>query len=161
MAYKIINLYFERLIDFSLFQIDLLENYNFDFDREEFLDIYTDDNIWQEDLSQLKALWRLETKNDLLISLLSDSVNEDPKIDIIKRYKNRIRRINQQKEEDIFSLAVNILSNQFDPHSSYLSPRSAEDFDMNMSLKLSGIGALLGVEDAYTKVISLVPGGPS
>ena len=104
---------------------------------QEFLDIHTDDNIWQEDLSQLKALWRLETKNDLLVSLLSDSVNEDPKIDIIKRYKNRIRRINQQKEEDIFSLAVNILSNQFDPHSSYLSPRSAEDFDMNMSLKLS------------------------
>ena len=161
LAYKIINLYFERLIDFSSFQIDLLENYNFDFDREEFLDIYTDDNIWQEDLSQLKALWRLETKNDLLVSMLSDSVNEDPKIDIIKRYKNRIRRINQQKEEDIFSLAVNILSNQFDPHSSYLSPRSAEDFDMNMSLKLSGIGALLGVEDDYTKVISLVPGGPS
>ena len=123
--------------------------------------IYTDDNIWQEDLSQLKALWRLETKNDLLVSMLSDSVNEDPKIDIIKRYKNRIRRINQQKEEDIFSLAVNILSNQFDPHSSYLSPRSAEDFDMNMSLKLSGIGALLGVEDDYTKVISLVPGGPA
>ena len=161
MAYKIINLYFERLIDFSSFQIDLLENYNFDFDREEFLDIYTDDNIWQEDLSQLKELWRLETKNDLLISMLSDSVSEDPKIDIIKRYKNRIRRINQQKEEDIFSLAVNILSNQFDPHSSYLSPRSAEDFDMNMSLKLSGIGALLGVEDDYTKVISLVPGGPA
>ena len=161
LAYKIINLYFERLIDFSSFQIDLLENYNFDFDREEFLDIYTDDNIWQEDLSQLKALWRLETKNDLLVSMLSDSVNEDPKIDIIKRYKNRIRRINQQKEEDIFSLAVNILSNQFDPHSSYLSPRSAEDFDMNMSLKLSGIGALLGVEDDYTKVISLVPGGPA
>ena len=93
LAYKIINLYFERLIDFSSFQIDLLENYNFDFDREEFLDIYTDDNIWQEDLSQLKALWRLETKNDLLVSMLSDSVSEDPKIDIIKRYKNRIRRI--------------------------------------------------------------------
>lgn len=161
LAYKIINLYFERLIDNSLFQIGLLENYNFDFDREEFLDIYNDDNIWQEDLSQLKEIWRLETKNDLLISMLSDSVSEDPKKDIIKRYKNRIRRINQQKEEDIFSLAVNILSNQFDPHSSYLSPRSAEDFDMNMSLKLSGIGALLSVEDDYTKVISLVPGGPA
>ena len=73
LAYKIINLYFERLIDFSSFQIDLLENYNFYFDREEFLDIYTDDNIWQEDLSQLKALWRLETKNDLLVCLLYTS----------------------------------------------------------------------------------------
>ena len=77
------------------------------------------------------------------------------------RDRNRIRRINQQKEEDIFSIAINILSNQFDPHSSYLSPRSAEDFDLNMSLKLNGIGALLGVEDDYTKIISLVPGGPA
>ena len=65
------------------------------------------------------------------------------------------------KEEDIFSLAINVLSNQFDPHSSYLSPRSAEDFDLNMSLKLDGIGALLGVEDDYTKIISLVAGGPA
>ena len=80
---------------------------------------------------------------------------------MIKRYKNRIRRISQQKEEDIFSLAINILTNQFDPHSSYLSPRSAEDFDLNMSLKLSGIGAHLGVEDDYTKIINLVPGGPA
>ena len=80
---------------------------------------------------------------------------------IIKRYLNRIRRINQQKEEDIFSLAINLLINQFDPHSSYLSPRSAEDFELNMSLKLSGIGALLGIEDDYTKIINLVPGGPA
>ena len=53
------------------------------------------------------------------------------------------------------------MSNQFDPHSTYLSPRSAEDFDVNMSLKLNGIGALLGIEDDYTKIISLVPGGPA
>ena len=58
-------------------------------------------------------------------------------------------------------MAINILSNQFDPHSTYLSPRSAEDFDVNMSLKLNGIGALLGIEDDYTKIISLVPGGPA
>ena len=56
---------------------------------------------------------------------------------------------------------MNVLTNQFDPHSSYLSPRSAEDFELNMSLKLSGIGALLGVEDDYTKIINLVPGGPA
>ena len=65
---------------------------------------------------------------------MSESSSSEPNSDLIKRYKNRIRRINQQKEEDIFSLAVNILTNQFDPHSSYLSPRSAEDFDVNMSL---------------------------
>ena len=161
LAYELINLYFERLITFFEYQIKLVQDNNFDFTKQEFIDIYDEDNQWQSDLNQLKKLWRLETKNDLLIAKLSDSPSSKPKDDLLKRYKNRIRRISQQKEEDIFSLAINILTNQFDPHSSYLSPRSAEDFDVNMSLKLNGIGALLGLEDDYTKIISLVPGGPA
>ena len=161
LAYELINLYYEKLVAYSEFQINLIENTNFDFTTYEYLDIYEDDNEWQINISNIEEIWRLETKNDLLVAKLSDSSSDSPKADISKRYKNRLRRIAQQKEEDIFSLAMNILTNQFDPHSSYLSPRSAEDFDMNMSLKLSGIGALLGVDDDYTKVISLVPGGPA
>tara|TARA_B000000437_G_scaffold24087_1_gene16581 strand:+ start:4196 stop:6235 length:2040 start_codon:yes stop_codon:yes gene_type:complete len=161
LAYDLINLYFERLIEYSEFQINLIQTVDFDFTKDEYLDIFYEDNQWLTDFTDLKDLWRLETKNDLLVAKISDSSSSDPKVDLVKRYQNRIRRINQQKEEDIFSLAINILTNQFDPHSSYLSPRSAEDFDMNMSLKLTGIGALLGVEDDYTKIISLVPGGPA
>ena len=161
LAYELINLYYEKLVSYSEFQINLIENTNFDFTINEYLDIFEDDNEWQINISNIEEIWRLETKNDLLVAKLSDSSSDNPKEDISKRYKNRLRRIAQQKEEDIFSLAMNILTNQFDPHSSYLSPRSAEDFDMNMSLKLSGIGALLGVDDDYTKVISLVPGGPA
>ena len=161
LAYELINLYYEKLVAYSEFQINLIENTNFDFTADEYLDIFEDDNEWQINISGIEEIWRLETKNDLLVAKLSDSSSDNPKEDISKRYKNRLRRIAQQKEEDIFSLAMNILTNQFDPHSSYLSPRSAEDFDMNMSLKLSGIGALLGIDDDYTKVISLVPGGPA
>ena len=161
LAYDLINLYFERLIEYSEFQINLIQTVDFDFTKDEYLDIFYEDNQWLTTFTDLKDLWRLETKNDLLVAKISDSSSSDPKVDLVKRYQNRIRRINQQKEEDIFSLAINILTNQFDPHSSYLSPRSAEDFDMNMSLKLTGIGALLGVEDDYTKIISLVPGGPA
>ena len=161
LAYDLINLYFEKLIKFSKFQIELVENDNFDFNKDEYLDIFYEDNKWALAGSDLEKIWRLETKNDLLIAKTSDSSSSKPNEDLIKRYKNRIRRIGQQKEEDIFSLAINTLSNLFDPHSSYLSPRSAEDFDVNMSLKLSGIGALLGVEDDYTKIISMVPGGPA
>ena len=161
LAYELINLYFDRLIEFFEYQIILIEEDAFDFSKKEYLDIFYEDNQWQTNFDDLYKLWRLETKNDLLIAKLSDSSNSEPSIDLIKRYKNRIRRIIQQKEEDIFSLAINILTNQFDPHSTYLSPRSAEDFDVNMSLKLNGIGALLGVEDDYTKIISLVPGGPA
>ena len=161
LAYELINLYFDRLTDFFEYQIDLIEENTFDFSKKEYLDIYYEDNQWQSNLNDLYKLWKLETKNDLLVAKLSDSSNSEPSNDLIKRYKNRIRRITQQKEEDIFSLAINIMSNQFDPHSTYLSPRSAEDFDVNMSLKLNGIGALLGIEDDYTKIISLVPGGPA
>ena len=161
LAYELINLYFERLVEFSNFQIELIEENQFDFTKDEYLDIFYEDNEWQSNFEDLKHLWRLDTKNDLLVAKMSESSSSEPNSDLIKRYKNRIRRINQQKEEDIFSLAINILTNQFDPHSSYLSPRSAEDFDVNMSLKLSGIGALLGVEDDYTKIINLVPGGPA
>ena len=161
LAYNLINLYYKKLIDFSDYQIYLLDEFEFDFSKEEYLDIFYEDNQWVSSNKSLKELWRLETKNDLLVAKMSDSASSNPKEDLKKRYANRVRRINQQKEEDIFSLAINILTNQFDPHSSYLSPRSAEDFDMNMSLKLSGIGALLGVEEDYTKIISLVPGGPA
>ena len=161
LGYELINLYFEKLIQFSRFQIELVENNEFDFFKDEYLDIFYEDNKWALAPEDLEELWRLETKNDLLIASTSDSSSSKPTADLVKRYKNRIRRIHQQKEEDIFSLAINTLSNQFDPHSSYLSPRSAEDFDLNMSLKLNGIGALLGVEDDYTKIISLVPGGPA
>ena len=161
LAYELINLYFDRLTDFFEYQINLIEENTFDFSKKEYLDIYYEDNQWQSNFNDLYKLWKLETKNDLLVAKLSDSSNSEPSNDLIKRYKNRIRRITQQKEEDIFSLAINILSNQFDPHSTYLSPRSADDFDVNMSLKLNGIGALLGIEDDYTKIISLVPGGPA
>ena len=161
LAYLIINLYFERLVDFSEFQIKLIEKDSFDFTKDEFIDIYYEDNQWSTSEALLKNIWRNETKNDLLVALMSETLSDDPNKVLLKRYKNRIRRIQQQKEEDIFSIAINTLSNQFDPHSSYLSPRSVEDFDMNMSLKLEGIGALLGADDDYTKIVSLVPGGPA
>lgn len=161
LAYLIINLYFKRLLAFSEYQIKLIEKNSFDFTKDEFIDIYYEDNQWAESEALLKEIWRNETKNDLLEALISETLSDDANKVLLKRYKNRIKRIQQQKEEDIFSIAINTLTNQFDPHSSYLSPRSAEDFDMNMSLKLEGIGALLGADDDYTKIVSLVPGGPA
>ena len=161
LSYSIINLYFKRLILFSEFQISLIESGSFNLQLDDYIDIYYEDNEWPQADENLKKLWRDETKNDFLVAMMSDTLSEDPKKGLLKRYKNRIRRIQQQNEEDVFSIAVNSLANQFDPHSSYLSPRSAEDFDMNMSLKLEGIGALLGAEDDYTKIVSLVAGGPA
>jgi len=161
LAFEITNLYFERLVNFSEYQIELVTKNKSDMLIDEKIDIFEDDNIWLKSDKEQKNVWRKQTKNDLLLLKISDSPPEDASKNLIKRYKNRIKRISQQKEEDLFSLIINVLSKEFDPHSSYLSPRSSENFDMDMSLKLEGIGALLGVEDDYTKIVSLVAGGPA
>ena len=93
-------------------------------------------------------------------NLVNKDLDESIKT-IQKRYKNRLRRISQRKEEDVFSIVMNNLTGLFDPHSSYFSPKSAEDFEMTMSLKLEGIGALLSTEDDYPIIVSIVPGGPA
>ena len=129
----------------------------------EFIDIFAEDNDWKDLFSELRREWFLMTKNDLLIEILDADLSniDEIKQDLIKRYERRIRRITQRNNEDFFSIIMNNFTSQFDPHSAYLSPKSAEDFDMEMSLSLEGIGALLGIEDDYAKVISLVPGGPA
>ncbi len=160
-AYKIINLYFNRLLEFSDYQIMLIEKEAFIYNGIDSLDIYSDDNEWQPSKLALKRLWKKITKNDMLTSKLADKADDNSIEKIKKRYTNRIRRINQRKDEDIFSLAMSSLTSQFDPHSTYFSPRSAEDFELNMSLKLEGIGALLSTEDDYATIVSLVPGGPA
>ena len=162
-SFKILNKYFNRLIEATSYQIEILGDFDFDFSKSEYMDVYFDDNKWKSSFAELRKEWFLLSKNDLLNEILDgDSSDEtDIKQTIIDRYERRIRRITQRTNEDYFSIIMNNFTSQFDPHSAYLSPKSAEDFDMQMSLSLEGIGALLGIEDDYAKVVSLVPGGPA
>jgi carboxyl-terminal processing protease len=160
-SYKVINLYFNRLIAASEYQVKLIENKKLDFDLDETIIINEDLREWQNSIFQLKRIWSKLAKNDVLTSILTDK-SEGEAIELIsKRYKNRIRRISQRNEEDIFSIAMNTVAELFDPHSSYFSPKSAEDFEMTMSLRLEGIGALLTTENDYPIIVSVVPGGPA
>ena len=161
LAFEIINLYQQRLYEFSEFQIKFITSDELDIFNNEILDIYNDDNEWLESKNDLFVSWKKLTENDLILEILANNPYDSAVENLIKRYKNRTKRIAQQKEEDIFSIATNTFTNQFDPHSSYLSPRSSENFDMNMSLKLEGIGALLGTDEDFTKIVSLVAGGPA
>ena len=120
-----------------------------------------DQKKWQKNKFELKKVWRRLAKNDVLTSMLAEKDLDEATETIEKRYKNRLRRISQRNEEDIFSISMNNLTSYFDPHSSYFSPKSAEDFEMTMSLKLEGIGALLTTEDDYPTIVSVVPGGPA
>jgi carboxyl-terminal processing protease len=162
-SFRILNEYFNRLVEATSYQIEILKNFNFDFSKSEYMDIYSDDNEWKSSFTELRKEWFLLAKNDLLNEILDKDLYDetDSKQIIIDRYERRIRRITQRTNEDYFSIIMNNFTSQFDPHSAYLSPKSAEDFDMQMSLSLEGIGALLGIEDDYAKVVSLVPGGPA
>ena len=160
-AYKIINIYFNRLLEVTDYQSQFIMTESFDFTLDEYLDIYPDDNVYPKTRHELKQRWRKTTKNDFLISLLADTEEDNIKDSLLSRYSNRSKRILQRNDEDVFSLAMNTLTNQFDPHSSYMSPYNAEDFEIDMSLKLGGIGALLSTKDDYAIIVSLVPGGPA
>ena len=162
-SFRILNKYFNRLVEATSYQIEILKDFNFDFSKSEYMDIYSDDNEWKSSFTELRKEWFLLAKNDLLNELLDEDLSDetDSKQIIIDRYERRIRRISQRSNEDYFSIIMNNFTSQFDPHSAYLSPKSAEDFDMQMSLSLEGIGALLGIEDDFAKVVSLVPGGPA
>ena len=159
--FAFINLYFNRLIEATNYQLKEVSKKNFDFTKEEIILIDDDQKKWQKSKFELKKVWRRLAKNDVLTSMLADKELDEATETIEKRYKNRLRRISQRNEEDVFSISMNNLTSYFDPHSSYFSPKSAEDFEMTMSLKLEGIGALLTTEDDYPTIVSVVPGGPA
>ncbi|MDA9917265.1 carboxy terminal-processing peptidase [Gammaproteobacteria bacterium] len=160
-SYKLINLYFNRLIEATRYQIKVIQKKDFDFNKVENLLIDNDLQEFRETNADLRKIWVKLAKNDVLTSMLTEK-SEDEAVELIsKRYKNRLRRILQRNEEDIFSIVMNNLTGLFDPHSSYMSPKSAEDFEMTMSLNLEGIGALLTTEDDYPIIVSVVPGGPA
>ncbi len=160
-SYKFINLYFNRLNEATNYQIREIKKKKFDFLKNENILIDDKKKDWQKTKHTLKESWRRLAKNDVLTSMLADKDIDEATQTIEKRYKNRLRRISQRNAEDIFSISMNNLTSFFDPHSSYFSPKSAEDFEMTMSLKLEGIGALLTTEDDYPVIVSVVPGGPA
>lgn len=71
------------------------------------------------------------------------------------------RRFKKRKKEDWLSIYINSFTEQFDPHTSYFSPKENEDFEMTMSGQLEGIGATLADEKGYPTIKSLVIGGPA
>ena len=85
--------------------------------------------------------------------------------DPLERTRHRISRFLQYYRNmeaiDILELYLSSLTQIYDPHSVYMSPRSEEDFNINMKLSLVGIGALLSSEEGYTKIVRIIPGGPA
>jgi carboxyl-terminal processing protease len=162
-AFIIFNRYIRRATERLQFRLDRLDRglNDISFDVTESMDIGREEAPWPADIDELNEISRKTLKNSILnLKLAGKTVDEITEI-LKKRYKNQLARLRLTRREDVFELYMNALAKQFDPHTSYFSPRAAENFDISMSQSLEGIGVQLRTEDEYTVVVRLVPGGPA
>ncbi len=162
-GYVMFNVYLQRSLQRLNYIKSLIPGWekHFDFSKKEAISLDRKNDPWPKNLDELKALWHQELKNEILTRKLDNIAPEEITTNLKKRYHNRITRLAQINEKDIFNSYMNAVTMSFDPHTQYFPPRISEDFDIQMSLSLEGIGAVLQTEDEYTKVVRLVPAGPA
>ncbi|MFK8042305.1 S41 family peptidase, partial [Congregibacter sp.] len=132
-----------------------------DFSIDERYELDLDKVAWAADQTELDERWRLQIKNQVLNLRLADKPQDEVAETLVKRYKNQLGRVNQYNAQDAFQIYANALTELYDPHTNYFSPRRSENFNINMRLSLEGIGAVLSPEDEYTRVARIVPAGPA
>lgn len=161
-GFAIFNRFRQRLTARMKANIDLLKSdYIFDFSKDESLVLDPKSRAWMATTTEYDDYWVKRVKDNLLQLILADKEPAAARELLIKRYQNQIEQIERQDGEDVFQVYINALTGLYDPHTDYLSARSLENFNISMSLSLEGIGAVLQQEDEYTKVVSVVPGGPA
>ncbi|CAQ79229.1 carboxy terminal-processing peptidase [Aliivibrio salmonicida] len=159
-AFDIYNLSLKRRFERYVYALSLLDK-EFDYTVDESFELDRSDAAWPKDDAELNELWRKRVKYDALnLSMTGKDWPEIQKM-LGKRYNNALKRLTQSHNEDAFQLYINAFAREVDPHTSYLSPRNAEQFQSEMNLSLEGIGAVLQATDDYTVIRSLVAGGPA
>lgn len=157
------NRYRERMISRMENTIAILPESiaTIDFNIKEDIELDRRKANWSINKVEADEVWRKQIKNRVLGLRLADKDDEGIVELLSKRFKNQIKRMKQLESEDAFQTYANAFASLYDPHTDYFSPRISENFQINMSLKLEGIGAVLQMEDDYTKVVRLVPAGPA
>ncbi|TNB85397.1 tail-specific protease [Pseudomonas sp. Fig-3] len=132
-----------------------------DFNTKETLQVDRKDAAWLRSTAELDDLWRKRVKDEVLRMKIAGKDSKQIQETLTKRYKNQLARLDQTRAEDIFQAYINTFAMSYDPHTNYLSPDNAENFDINMSLSLEGIGAVLQSDNDQVKIVRLVPAGPA
>ncbi|MCW8833414.1 MAG: PDZ domain-containing protein, partial [Colwellia sp.] len=166
VAYDIYNLNMLRRLERYQYALTLLGSDEatkspFDFTKDEVYHYDRENAPWANSEAELNELWRLKVKSDALNLTLAGKDWPKVKEVLTKRYNYAIKRLKQSESEDVFQLVMNSFARVVEPHTSYLSPRNAERFQMDMNLSLEGIGAVLRAEEDYTVIQSIVNGGPA
>lgn len=133
---------------------------DFDFSKDERYAYDRKDAPWA-DAAGLDTLWRQSVKNDWLRLKLAGKPADEIRKTLDKRYANLLTSVQQLKGDEVFQSFMNAYTGSIDPHTDYMNPRSAENFNMQMSNSLEGIGAVLFRQDDVVVVREMVPGGPA
>lgn len=138
----------------------LLER-EFDFTIDEAYQLERDDSPWPATVAERDELWRKRVKNDTLSLRLAGKSDDDIRETLRHRYEGISRRTRQMDADDVFQTFLNAYATALEPHTGYMLPHNAENFDISMRLSLEGIGAVLTTKDDYTEIQEVVPGGPA
>ncbi|AMV17556.1 carboxy terminal-processing peptidase [Planctomyces sp. SH-PL14] len=132
---------------------------NHDFSVEETMVTDRDQVSWAKDQAELDDRWRQRIKFDLLQAKLDGTEMEKAKERLHKRYRNALLNINNMSQNEAVEFYLTSFTQVFDPHSTYMSPQSWENFQIDLRLSLDGIGAALRSDDGFTIVAEIVKGG--
>ena len=155
--FRIYRLRVQQRIEYSIKIINSTNSFlvddEYDFSRE---------NVkWQKDVSILDTSWEKKSKNDLLSILLAGQEINTAKKTLNKRYKKFLNRINNYESNDVIDIFLNSYVHFLDPHSNYLNPHRAEEYEIQTTLSYQGIGARLELSDDYVQIQSIIPGSPA
>lgn len=145
--------YMQRAIDSGLERLD--------FTTDEVIRIKREKVAWSIDQATQDDLWNRRLKSQVLSMKLNDKELDEIAETLAKRYRNQQKVALRNRSEDAFQTFINAFAATFDPHTQYFSPRTSTNFNINMSLSLEGIGAVLQSDEDATKIVRLVPAGPA
>ena len=157
-GYNVFKLYLQRVAE-RLTRVGRWIHAEHDFSADESRLVDRDAILWARTSEELDERWRKRVKAELLAKKLDGTKLEDARKQLVKRYNNVGRNEKQTDSSEILQRYLSAMTHSFDPHSSYMSPQTREDFDISMRLQLQGIGAALRNEEGFTTVAQIVPGG--
>ena len=161
-AYDVFTRYLERL-DAAVARVGSLVKQKHDFTVDEKFTPQRNKLPWPKTEADAQELWRQRVKFELLGGKLAGDSLDKAAEKITKRYARLQRNMKQFDSSDILQAYLSALGHAFDPHSDYMAPAVAKNFNIhNVQLKLTGIGAqLTQTDEGYTEIVNLTPGGPA
>ncbi|QDH71186.1 carboxy terminal-processing peptidase [Marilutibacter alkalisoli] len=161
-AYAMFATYRQRVDERVAFARELLKDDDaFDFSGDDRYVYDREDAPWAADNAELDALWRQSVRNDWLRLKMAGKAPAEIRKTLGRRYANMAKSVSELKGEDVFQIFLNSYTGVIDPHTSYLTPRSADNFNLSMSLSLEGIGAVLQKQEDVVAIREIVAGGPA